>query len=139
MNPLRALALAAAAFALTLLACGPKCTSPKESEQLYFKGKCGPDATISASVDDRCNVVLSGAAQAGLPEQGTLNGTGSRPAGALLKDGVNFFDTDGGVLSCSGRPADGGLTVVCHQPCPDVDAGDNCDLLCDGFFFTSAP
>ncbi len=122
-------------LALGLLwSCDNTCKSQPESQTLYFKGKCGPDATVMASVDNACHVTLAGAQAAGLPEHGALNGTGSQPPGALLKEGVNFFDADGGAHSCSGIPADGGLSVICHQPCPDVDAGDNCDLQCDGFF-----
>jgi hypothetical protein len=132
------LALPFAALALAA-ACGPTCQVPAESEQVYWHGECGPDAVITMNLDDRCHVQLVGAEQAGLPPAGTLNGTGSRPAGALLKDGVNLFDTDGGVITCGARPADGGLTVICHQPCPGVDAGENCDQPCNGFFSLTPP
>ena len=129
----------AVVLALAVSGCDNQCNSQPETEQLFWRGKCGPDATLMASVDRQCHVDVSGADQADLPQQGTLNGTGSQPASALWVVGVNLFSTDGGVLYCLATPADGGLSVGCHQPCPGVDAGDNCDLECDGFFYKSAP
>lgn len=127
------------ALALAAAGCNDHCNSQPEAEQLFWRGKCGPDTTVMASVDSKCNVTLAGAAAAGVPEQGVINGTGSQPTGALLKLGVNTYETDGGVVNCVGTPADGGLSVECRQPCPGVDAGDNCSLVCDGFLFSSPP
>jgi hypothetical protein len=115
------------------------CNSEPEAQQLFYRGKCGPDTTVMASVDSKCDVTLAGAAAAGLPEQGVLDSTGSQPPGALLKDGVNIYNPDGGLVSCTAMPADGGLFVECRQPCPGEDAGDNCSLVCDGFLFSSPP
>lgn len=134
--------LCAGSAALVLApACGNKCNSQAESQQLFWRGKCGDGmpATVMASVDTQCEVTLSGGEGEELPSRGVLDSTGSQPMGALLKDGVNLYEPDGGVVSCTATPADGGLSVACRQPCPGVDAGDNCSLECDGFLFSSAP
>lgn len=102
-----------------------------EAVTLRVEGSCGLPGQVVVTSKRDCRVWMAGAADAGLPEQGSLQAIDVVDAGVMSGFVLSGMPADGGSeVTCTADRVDGGLSLVCAPFC--AAGTGSCGTVCAG-------